>query len=263
VLPFLLSGVSSYLVFLVLAFSVGYLDGLRRARRAGFETRTAERAYLAFLFGALAGARLFHVLFELPDYYATAPHRVLAFWQGGFSLWGGAAIGLVALLLACRALRVSARALLDAWAPSMLLGVAIGRVGCLLAGCCFGLPTTMPWGIVFAHPDTFVDFPEVPLHPTQAYEAVAALGLAIALRFLDGPPGRRFAVALASYATVRFVVEFFRGDVARGYLIDDRLSVPQLFCLVAAVVAVCIARRGSASPQPLVRSTAGMPSEDA
>jgi phosphatidylglycerol:prolipoprotein diacylglycerol transferase len=145
----------------------------------------------------------------------------------------------------------------------MLLGIAIGRVGCLLAGCCFGLPTTMPWGIVFAHPDTFVDFPEVPLHPTQAYEAVAALGLAIALRFLDGPPGRRFAVTLASYATVRFVVEFFRGDVARGYLIDDRLSVPQLFCLVAAVVAVGIERRGSASPQPLVRNATGMPSEDA
>lgn len=239
--PFLAPGISSYVVFLVLAFSVGYFDALRRAEASGLERKIVERTYLAFLFGALAGARLFHVFLESPEYYAEAPHRTLAFWQGGFSLWGGAMGGLAAVSVVARKLGASRLVVFDLFAPSMLLGVAIGRIGCLLAGCCFGLPTSMPWAVVFDHPATFVDFPETPLHPTQIYEALGALVLSIALRFVEAGPGKRFALALAGYGGLRFVVEIFRGDVARGFVVPDLLSLPQLFAIAAGIGAVWIA----------------------
>lgn len=246
--PFLLPGVPSYVVFLVLAFSVGYLDALRRAEDRGIERKIVERTYLAFLFGALAGARLFHVVFEDASYYATAPSRVLAFWQGGFSLWGGAVGGIGAACLAARGLGASRRALLDLYAPSLLLGVAIGRIGCFLAGCCFGLPTSVPWAVTFVHPATFVDFPETPLHPTQLYESAGALVLSVALRFVEGAPGKRFALALAGYGLLRFVVEFFRGDVARGFVVEDLLSIPQACALLAAATATLLALKKGHTP---------------
>ena len=238
--PFLF-GFPSYVVFLVLAFSVGYLDALRRAEAAGIERKVVERTYLAFLFGALAGARLFHVAFEDSSYYLSAMSRVLAFWQGGFSLWGGAIGGLLAATGVARWMGAPGRRLLDLYAPSLLLGVALGRVGCFLAGCCFGLPTGMPWGIAFDHPATFVDFPETPLHPTQLYEAVGALVLSIAVRFV---PRERFAAALVGYAALRFVVEFYRGDIARGFVIDDVLSLPQLCAILALAAALTLAITG-------------------
>jgi phosphatidylglycerol:prolipoprotein diacylglycerol transferase len=107
----------------------------------------------------------------------------------------------------------------DVFAPGIALGHIVGRLGCLFAGCCYGKPTTVPWAITFTDPFAAANVGtplNVPLHPTQLYEAGAEaliLGLLLATesrgrRF----PGRTFWLYMLLYAVSRYVIEIYRGD---------------------------------------------------
>ena len=132
----------------------------------------------------------------------------------------------------------------------------MGRLGCLLAGCCYGHPTDMPWGITFTNPLAAANVGTplgVSLHPTQLYESVAALViLGILLAFENrGRPfaGRTFWTYLLLYPVVRFVIEFYRGD-PRGTVIDV-LSTSQFVSLLlvplSIVMLVLLARAGGST----------------
>ena len=114
----------------------------------------------------------------------------------------------------------------DAFAPGIVLGQAVGRVGCLLAGCCYGHPTDHPWGITFTDPiaATNVGTPlGVSLHPTQLYESFAAILILAFLLLLERKGrtfnGRTFWTYLLLYPVARFLIEFLRGD-PRGTVFD-------------------------------------------
>ena len=107
----------------------------------------------------------------------------------------------------------------DLFAPGIALGHVVGRLGCLLAGCCYGTPTTLPWAITFTNPLAAANVGTplgVPLHPTQLYDAGAELLILIVLLVTErrGRPfaGRTFWLYMLLYAISRFVVEFYRGD---------------------------------------------------
>jgi phosphatidylglycerol:prolipoprotein diacylglycerol transferase len=107
----------------------------------------------------------------------------------------------------------------DLFAPGIALGHVIGRLGCLLAGCCYGIPTNVPWAVTFTDPAaaTNVGTPlGVPLHPTQLYDAGAELVILAYLLRTERRgtpyPGRTFWQYMCLYAISRFVIEFFRGD---------------------------------------------------
>jgi phosphatidylglycerol:prolipoprotein diacylglycerol transferase len=147
----------------------------------------------------------------------------------------------------------------DVFAPGIALGHAIGRLGCLFAGCCYGQPTTLPWGIVFSDPfaASYVGTPlGVHLHPTQLYEAGAELVILAVLLFSErrGRPfaGRTFWIYTLLYAISRFVIEFFRGD-ERGSLLG--LSTSQFISAVLVPLSVFmlirLARRLAAVEKPV------------
>jgi phosphatidylglycerol:prolipoprotein diacylglycerol transferase len=112
------------------------------------------------------------------------------------------------------------------------LGLAFGRMGCLLAGCCFGSETTLPWGLTFppgsaasesewkAHTLASMNLPSHSLHPTQVYESAACLVIAALCLFVVHPrkryDGQVFLVFVAAYAAARFVIEYFRADDRGG-----------------------------------------------
>jgi phosphatidylglycerol:prolipoprotein diacylglycerol transferase len=111
----------------------------------------------------------------------------------------------------------------DLVAPGIALGHVIGRVGCLLAGCCYGRPTDVPWAITFTDPAAALNVGtplSIPLHPTQLYDAGAELlilGVLLATeRRGQKFPGRTFWLYLVLYAISRFIIEFYRGDDGRG-----------------------------------------------
>ena len=129
------------------------------------------------------------------------------------------------------------------FAPGIALGHVVGRFGCLFAGCCYGKPTTMPWGITFTDPFAAANVGTplgVPLHPTQLYEAGAELLILVVLlldrtRRAGRSPGRTFWLYMLLYAISRFIIEFFRGD-ERGTV--GMFSTSQFISIVLAPLAI-------------------------
>ena len=204
----------SYGVMLVLAFvaatwlAARVTRQLPPAHRAIPADRIQDFFSLALL-GGLVGARLFYVALHWGA-FSRAPLEIVAIWHGGLVWHGGLAGGLVAGGLYARAHQLALVRVLDQIVPFVTLGHAIGRVGCLLNGCCYGTPTDAWCGLVFPGQS-------VAVVPTQLLESVGLLLLYLVLRALQRPgllqyPGRLFGGYLMGYAALRFVLEFLRGD---------------------------------------------------
>lgn len=141
--------------------------------------------------------------------------------------------------------------LADLAAPALALGHGIGRLGCFAAGCCYGAPTDLPWGIAFRHPEALVPphLLGVPLHPTQVYETAGNLALAALLHFQVLPrtrsgeyrEGAATLAYFAVYPALRFLIETLRAD-DRGFYAWG-LSVSQWLSLGLLAAAACIWRR--------------------
>lgn len=171
-------------------------------------------------------------------------------WSDVFDLTSGGSAFYESFLLIVGALmvylwvrKIPVRNVLDLAAPLVPVGQALGRLGCIAAGCCYGRPTDLPWAITFSHPDSLAPLHEA-LHPTQVYEMIYAAALAAFLFWLR--PRRRFRGQIAlTYFTIfpvfRFITDSFRGDPKRGYFLEETLgqtiSNPQAISIVLLILA--------------------------
>jgi phosphatidylglycerol:prolipoprotein diacylglycerol transferase len=132
----------------------------------------------------------------------------------------------------------------DLWAPAAAAGQAIGRIGCFMAGCCYGTPTDLKWGVIFTHPDSLAPI-NIPLHPTQIYSSMSGFivfFILLAIRSKKTFKGQVFLWFLILHSTARLIIERFRGDY-RGIILNTGMSVTQLltvFILISAVVALIV-----------------------
>jgi phosphatidylglycerol---prolipoprotein diacylglyceryl transferase len=130
----------------------------------------------------------------------------------------------------------------DAYAPGIAFGHIVGRVGCFAAGCCYGRPTSLPWGVTFTNPlaNELSGTPlGVALHPTQLYEAAANAGIFLLLLWLFRHKrfdGQVLGAYFFLYGVARYLLEFFRDDPERGSVFGGAMTVTQLIalCLVVA-----------------------------
>lgn len=176
---------------------------------------------------------------------------------GGGLVFFGAPIGgtLCALWLGPR-LGLDAARLADGSVPFLALGHALGRVGCLLGGCCYGGAFDGPWAIVYTHPLAPAAHPAIARHPTQLYEALALFAIAtvFALAGRSGRAGTRAGLYAATYCALRFVVELFRGDAIRGVW-GAGLSTSQAISVAGLALALSVlALRTTASRVAAPRS---------
>ena len=158
-------------LFSALALVVGVWLGLWRAARLGLPVDPVMTGVGWAIAGGVVGARLFHVLDHLP-YYSENLLEAFAIWQGGIAVYGGFVGGVLAGVLAARALGIPVWPALDAGGVGMLVGQAIGRLGCLVNGDAWGGPTGCPCGVVYWHEHALLP-PEllgVPTHPYPLYE---------------------------------------------------------------------------------------------
>ncbi len=193
--------------------------------------------YLVLIFGAAVGGRVLHVL-TAPGPYLEQPSRLLALDATGFVFFGS----MLAILGGCawlaRRYETTLAQVCDAGATWMPLGHALGRMGCLMAGCCWGAPTEIPWAIELGPESMAYVLGEVPhasghtvgLHPTQLYEAVGLLALFAGLLFIrrrNGieAPWRQASRYALGYGLLRAVVEIFRGDPSRGLPLELHSSL--------------------------------------
>jgi phosphatidylglycerol:prolipoprotein diacylglycerol transferase len=216
------------------------------------------------IISALVGAKLLLFVVDFRR-YTSHPRDLVELLRSGGVFYGGLIAAVVVALVYLRRHRLPLWTTTDVFAPGIALGHVVGRLGCLMAGCCFGRPASVPWAITFRDPAAMANVGTplgVPLHPTQLYEAGAeALILALLLAFerRGRPfPGRTFWSYMLLYGVSRFVIEFYRGD-SRG-MVFDVLSTSQFVSVIlvplAIVMLVVLGRRPDPSRQAAAQRAA-------
>ena len=186
-------------------------------RRKGLPLTEDDQMNLLLLavFAGIIGARLYYVVFNW-SYYRQFPWEIPAVWRGGLAIHGGVIGGTCAVLWFAWRRKIPFLRLTDVLAPPLILGQALGRFGNFMNGDAHGVPTSLPWGLVFA-PQTpaGVQFPNTPLHPTMLYEMALNLGIFAYLwgtRQWPAKDGYTTMRYLLLYSLGRFGVEFLRAD---------------------------------------------------
>jgi phosphatidylglycerol:prolipoprotein diacylglycerol transferase len=251
--------VYTYGLLLAAAYLLGLQFALVRARARGLDPNRIMDLGIWIIVSALVGAKLMLVVVER-DKFGWSVAEMMNLFRSAGVFYGGliAAVG-VAFWYLWRH-KMPLWTVTDVFAPGIALGHAIGRMGCLFAGCCFGKPTTMPWGITFTNPFAAQNVGTtlgVPLHPTQLYEAGAELLILALLLFTEKKgrpyPGRTFWTYMLLYGISRFIIEIYRGDV-RGTIdfLWGPLSTSQFVSViivpVSLVMLAVLARRGGPVP---------------
>src|SRR5262249_37181407 len=148
-----------------------------RARRWGLNSARVMDLGIYLIIGALVGAKLMLVLIEW-DQFRSNPRELLSLARAAGVFYGGLIVAVPLGLWLSRRSRLPMWTTADLVAPGIAMGHVIGRMGCLLAGCCYGKPTTLPWGITFTNPVAKANAGTplgISLHPTQIYDALAEL----------------------------------------------------------------------------------------
>ena len=250
-------------LMVMLAFAAAILVLNKRARKVGIDPDMLVMFYQIIIIAALVGSRLLHFVFAEPALFFSNPLVFFDVNQGGFAFYGGAIGGALAGMAYIRRKQIPFWKLVDAAAPTLMLGLAVGRSGCFFAGCCHGRPLEsaqaatlleLPGGsIVLADGPPFIalNFVQgvgvgsihgVPLYPTQVFESLGALSafaflswLWYARRRFDG---QVFGALLIVYPILRSTIEAFRGDMVRGTDWFGFLSTSQLVSIPTLLVGV-------------------------
>jgi len=229
----------TYGFFLALAFMSAILVAGHEARRLGLPVGRFYDLCFFSIMASLIGSRLLFIILE-PDKFLQNPLKVFALWEGGLVFHGGLIAALATAFYYMRRHGLPWRATFDALAVGMPLGQALGRVGCFMAGCCYGSPTDLPWAVTFTNPDTLCPLRE-PLHPAQLYEALLALGVfgvVFWLRKRKRFDGQVIFTYFCLAGAVRFFVEFFRAPTTLDYRGPEFWGFPmtQMVALGIAVI---------------------------
>ena len=233
--------VYTYGVLLALAYLAGLKLAMVRAKARGLDANRVLDLGIYIIISALVGAKL---LLLVTDYqtFTRDPRELLTLARSGGVFYGGLILAVIVALWYIRRIGLPLWTTCDVFAPGVALGHVVGRFGCFFAGCCYGKPTKLPWGITFTDPFAAANVGTplgVPLHPTQLYEAGAELiilGVLLATERKGRPfPGRTFWLYMLLYAVSRFVIEFFRGD-ERGTV--GMFSTSQFISVLLAPLAI-------------------------
>jgi phosphatidylglycerol:prolipoprotein diacylglycerol transferase len=202
-----------------LGFLAAVFVGRREFLKYGLPAETLDLVLMALMLSGLFGARLFYFLVNGIGFLFSDPLSFFRIWEGGLVFYGGFIGGFLFLVIFTRIKKMPLLSVLDPFTVPLLLGQAIGRLGCFSAGCCYGRPTTSWVGVTYSSPNTLAPL-NVPLHPTQLYESAMnflLLGGLLLLRRRFVERGLATAYYLIGYGTGRFLLEFVRGD-DRGYV---------------------------------------------
>lgn len=226
----------SYGAMLALGAGLGLILLSKLAEANDLDPNRISSIALWVLLAAIAGSRLVFVFLE-PEAFIRSPWKVFFFWEGGLVFYGGVAAGLITGMLLSRRWKIPLLPMMDCFAPALALGQAFGRIGCFLAGCCYGLPWEGGFcSVVFTDPHTLAP-PGIELHPTQLYSAISLFiifGISLLVWRRRRFAGQVFFTYGLLHGVARVIIEQFRGDW-RGEAIVFSLTPTALFALGFAV----------------------------
>ncbi|HEY6442369.1 MAG TPA: prolipoprotein diacylglyceryl transferase [Candidatus Acidoferrales bacterium] len=241
----------TYGVLAAAGFLVGLWLAYRQAPRAGLNPHSVWNLGVYGILLALLMSKVW-LIFSSWDYYLAHPADIfsMATFQSAGTFYGGILGGILWVVLYTHFQKMPLLAVLDVVAAPVALGHAIGRIGCFVAGCCYGKPTSLPWGVTFTSPiaEKIAGTPlHVSLHPTQLYEAGAEFLNVLILIWLGAR--QRFAGQLIGayfvlYGIERGTIEVFRGDPGRTMMFHGTVSLMQIVSAVLIVAGASLWWRG-------------------
>ncbi len=244
--------IAAYGIFTAAGYAAAIIYLKRSMRGAGILDNNFWDFVLSLFIGAVLGGKILYVAVFHDSlgtgFFKVILNAVLSF-RYGFVFYGGFIGACIAGALYCRKESISFSKTADCAAPAIALGHSIGRLGCFMAGCCYGLPSCAPWAVAFTNPYCLVDkkYLGIPLHPAQLYESAGNLALFLILHLMlvssqknKIKPGYVILAYAAGYGIIRFFAEFFRGDDRGAYisgLSQGQFISIMIVCLTLAAAA--------------------------
>ncbi len=233
---FILDFIMSYWTWGFIGFFVASILIVHNLAKNGVIFPVAVMIITAAVYGGLLGTKILSVLINNPRLFIYDLPQALAFWQGGLAWQGGIPAGMAAGLIVVKIAGKPFWSCAGCFAPGLALAHAIGRIGCLCHGCCYGAPTTVPWAIYSKELGTLV-------HPTQIYSMIGELTAFVILQWVFNKKSdlRKYLMLWYGiiFSTHRFIQEFFRGTPPGPELISG-LRIHQVICIIMFVVSLGI-----------------------
>ena len=235
----------TYGLLVAIAFLTALWITGRLAAKSGLNRESVLNLGIYCALAGIAGAKLLMIALD---------PSIRGDWREVFSLstlqaagifYGGFVAALATAVVYMKRTYLPVLKTMDAFAPGLAVGHAIGRLGCFSAGCCWGLPTRLPWAVTFTNPraNQLVGVPlEEPLHPTQLYESLGELIIFTALYFRFLRPHREGSIIslyLILYGTLRFLVEFVRFHDQQSNPLTGPFSTEQWISLALVATGLC------------------------
>lgn len=234
--------IHTYGFMIAIGFLLAVFTVRKLAARNGINPDLVSDLSFWLLVYGFIGARILYVITRYQD-FVSDPLSVIRVWEGGLVFFGGLISATVYSIYFFRRHRLSPWKMIDILSPGVVLAHAFGRLGCLGAGCCYGKHTDLPWGIKLNSELLDSGFRGVPLHPVQLYESVSLFILFAGMIHLsrkkkfEGQIGLTYFIL---YPIIRSLVEIFRGDIVRGFVIQDILSTSQFISFLIFLSATLI-----------------------
>ena len=208
----------TYGFFVAMGFLLGLIWAHKESLRRGLNPEIFHDLFFYVVIAALIGARFFYVVLNL-SYFSNNLLAVFRLWEGGLVFYGGFLFAVPVFIWRVRRWQKPILEILDVGAPALVLAQAVGRLGCLAAGCCYGKFCEAGFAITFSNPLSHAPLHQ-PLYPTQIYHSLANLAIFFILVLISRRSLQRGVLVvgyLLLYGISRFIIEFWRGD-PRGFL---------------------------------------------
>ena len=250
--------VYTYGVLLAVSYLLGLKMAMSRAKKRGLDSNRVLDLGIYIIIAALVGAKLLLLVVDF-DQYRSNPAELMSLLRSGGVFYGGLILAVAVAFWYIARHGMPFWTTCDVFAPGIALGHVTGRLGCFAAGCCYGRPTDVSWGVIFTNPLAAAQVGTplgIRLHPTQLYEAGAELLILIVLLATERRgrkfPGRTFWLYMFLYAVSRYIIEIYRGD-PRGIVPLLNVSTSQFISLVlgplSLIMLLWLSRTLPTSPQ--------------
>jgi len=195
---------------------------------------TIQTLIILIILAAIIGGKLF-IIFENPKLYLSDPSRIFKNFSNGFVFYGSLLFAIPTMLIFFKKYKLPVLPMLDIMAATTCIVHAFGRMGCFMAGCCYGTAHSGIFSVTFTDPKCSAEPLNTPLHPTQLYSSIMILAILAVILFVSQRKkfdGQLFMLYLMLYAIGRSIIEVFRGDLDRGFIIDGILSNSQFISIL-------------------------------
>lgn len=240
--------VYTYGVLVATGFLVGIFWIVRESKRVGLDPARSMDLVFYIIISAIIGSRILYLIVNDPSRLIKEPWSIFMIWEGGLVFYGGVIFAVTASVIYMAKNKMKFLSYADVFAPGLVIGHAIGRIGCLMAGCCHGAAAGSHWYAIVFPGDPHSSAPaNIPLYPTQLIESSGDLLIFLFLvlfRKHKKFDGQIFALYLVLYSILRFFNEMLRGDTDRGYIVQNTISTAQGISIALFIMGVLMLARG-------------------